>query len=88
MNGASWACWRAAQENGDRDDDPTPGRHDHEPPRAVYVCHMADSGDDFGPYPVGRWFGAESWNWPRVLAWKAAMEKRLGKGRVWIEEEF
>jgi hypothetical protein len=79
----------------DRDDDPEPvGRHDHEPPYAVYVVWFDEakvrdyySGEtSFETVQCKRWFPASSWAWKHVLAWKAAMEKKYGHAS--IEEDF
>jgi hypothetical protein len=65
-------------------------------PRSVYVVWMADvpcrdfdTGElSYERVPTGRWFPAERWAWKHVLAFKALMERRQGKGSAWIEEDF
>ena len=66
------------------------------PPYGFTVCHVGEAAFtdlDTGrvtihAVPIGRAFGAESWRRKHVAAWKAAMERRHGKGDVWVEESF
>lgn len=91
MNAASWASFRAAMPpecfgEPDPPKEPTPREIANAPPFAVVVNWIVS-------YPEGDWrcfraFGAESWRWKHVMAWKAAMERRYGPGSAWIEEEF
>jgi hypothetical protein len=100
MNSASWASYQSplppeTRAGGERDDDEqAPGRHDHEPPRAVYVEWFADvpcrdfatGAIEWHQAPVSRWFPAERWAWKHAVAWRDAMAKRHGAAT--IEEDF
>jgi hypothetical protein len=100
MSPGSWSSYQSSlppevRSGGERDDDePKAGRHDHEPPSAVYVewfadvpCRDFETGEiEWHKAPVSRWFPAERWAWKHAKAWRDAMAKRYKHAR--IEEVF
>jgi hypothetical protein len=108
MKSGSWSSYQSAlpseaRSGGEPDDDPTPGRHDHEPPHSVYVTwfreesfrvvEMLPGGIEHDTGTVERHVAPVSrWFPAESWAWKHAIAWRDAMarrhGHATIEDDF